>query len=67
MEIAKLLLNTQFSIGVDKTIFQKWENNEITIEEAIERFKKNNCVKEEVEIDQDEFIAWMNSIGWGRK
>lgn len=60
----KYLLHS--SASADKAIFTKWAHGQITIGETIKRFKRSNNMPYYVNIEPDEFISWLNSIGYRR-
>ena len=49
-------------VSTDKKVFQQMENGEIQYEEALELFKKNNKINDE--IPMYEFTAWLRGLGW---
>ena len=53
------------SLNDDKALFLKWMNYEVETEEAIERFKKNNNMKDTI-INPNEFVIWLASLGYRR-
>ncbi|MBQ1289369.1 MAG: hypothetical protein IIY23_04325 [Erysipelotrichaceae bacterium] len=54
------------SASRDKTIFTIWASGRISTGEAIKRFKLSNNMPYYVNIEPDEFICWMNSLGYRR-
>lgn len=48
-----------------KKAFKKWERKEIDIDECIRRFTRNNNIRE-YDFTTDEFVLWMNSLGYRR-
>lgn len=54
------------SASNDKAIFTKWSYGQITTGEAIKRFKRSNNMPYYVNIEPDDFIRWINSIGYRR-
>jgi hypothetical protein len=50
----------------DKTIFTIWASGRISTGEAIKRFKLSNNMPYYVNIEPDEFICWMKSLGYRR-
>lgn len=64
--IAQLLKPGDFARKSDQTVFNKWMHKQIPTEMAIQLFKDNNGVPEGVEIKPENFVKWLNSIGWKR-
>lgn len=62
MEIAKLLGKNMERL--DKEIFEQWALGVISINRAIDKFKINNGIKEN--IDPIEFERWLHSLGYFR-
>jgi len=55
---------TKKSRGEDVKIFNLWNNNFITTQEAIERFKINNQIPRLQPILKEDFKEWLNSLGY---
>lgn len=55
-----------YAIENDKTIFNKWEKGLITTDECISLFRIHNDVNERMPIIRDEFVEWLNSLGYKR-
>lgn len=66
MEIAKLLSGSEWSYTLDRALFYKWENGQISTKMAIESFKKNNFVDEGLYIEPRCFTMWLYSLGYRR-
>lgn len=67
MDFANLLSKSEAAANADKATFEKWQNKQITIEECIRLFCKNNHVKQGTPIDEYEFIRWMEGLGFRRR
>lgn len=66
MEICKLLWPTPLAADRDKGTFNNWMDGVITTKQAIREFKENNHLENDEEIDEDEFIKWLKTIGYWR-
>lgn len=66
MEMYKLLYPQQSSADRDKGTFNNWADGVITTKRAIMEFKENNRLENDEEIDEDEFIKWLKTIGYWR-
>lgn len=66
MKIYKLLHPQQLSVTRDKLTFNNWMDGVITTKQAIREFKENNHLENDEEIDEDEFIKWLKTIGYWR-
>lgn len=65
MNIAAHLKYGKGRATIDCSIFNKWEEKQITTQSAIKEFKQNNDIEEE--ISEDEFVKWLHSLGYRRK
>lgn len=54
------------SASEDKAIFTKWSLCQITTGKAIERFKRSNNMPYYINIEPDQFIDWLHSLGYRR-
>lgn len=63
--IAAHLKSGKGRVAIDCSIFNKWEEKQITTRSAIKEFKQNNDIEEE--ISEDEFVKWLHSLGYRRK
>ena len=50
----------------DRKLFNDWMNRKLTTEDAIRIFKNNNRMNEFDIINENEFEAWMSSLGYRR-
>jgi hypothetical protein len=50
----------------DTAIFNKWASGRITTGEAIKRMKKNNNMPHYVNVEPDEWVRWVNGLGYRR-
>ena len=67
MEYAEYLKKTWLSVVSDQKLFRAWENGEVTTLTCFQRWKKNNNVPSSaIEYDRDNFILWLNSLGYRR-
>lgn len=66
MNFYKLLHPQQLSVTKDKLTFNNWADGVITTKQAIREFKENNHLENDEEIDEDEFIKWLKTIGYWR-
>lgn len=57
------------SANTDKRNFELWRLGMMTTEECLDRFIKNNNIKQVVasQLDTRIFTDWLNSIGWRQK
>ena len=49
-------------VNTDKAIFQRMEKGSLPYEIALKKFKKNNSIEDD--IPMNEFIAWLQGLGW---
>lgn len=64
MDISKYLKH-----GKERTdirIFENWSYNVISTETAIKRFKRNNEIKEDINIKKEDFEKWLISLGYSK-
>lgn len=66
MEIALVLKKGWSHAQYDKILFQRWERKEIEIPQVIRLFRWNNGVRENFHINENDFIYWLNSLGYKR-
>lgn len=62
MNWIKELSSSEWAIACDTRAFKLLEENEITREECLDRFVKNNNIKSHVSME--DFIAWLVSEGY---
>lgn len=62
MEIGKMLKSGDDKVISDKCTFHAWEENQISDEMALERFKKNNTIG--CSISTSDFVYWLESLGY---
>lgn len=66
MDFSRLLSKTWKAGVKDNATFGKWEDKEISTEECIEEFKQNNYIDYKIKIKPEEFVRWLNGLGWKR-
>lgn len=66
MELSRCLKKGHTSASRDCTIFKCWEDRKISTRKAIELFKINNSVRSDITITHNEFIGFLNSLGYYR-
>lgn len=49
----------------DKVVFNEWMDRKISTEDAIQKMKDNNGMRDVI-INTNEFIIWMSSLGYRR-
>lgn len=64
MEIIRYLKNG--NVEYDKSTFSEWEQKVITTKKAIQYFRKNNKIPEDITIEDGEFERLLNSLGYFR-
>ena len=62
--IVKLLAKSEAAALLDSRVFYKLCRNEVTLEEAIRIFRKNNLIHPDIYIDPNEFLNWVRSLGY---
>ena len=65
-KIYQLLKASDRARNKDVTTFKKWEENKISLDEALEEFRNNNNVDERIKIEKGNFRNWLNSLGYIR-
>ena len=58
---------SQHARNLDVSLFNSWEEGKISTETTIKWFKKNNRIPDRVFIGKDEFVKWLNSLGYIRE
>ena len=66
MELYRLLKKGYNAAHRDCTIFNSWADRNISTFRAIELFRISNKIRPEVEISEEEFTQWLNSLGYFR-
>lgn len=66
-ETRMMILNTSHSINQDKKNFELWRNNQITTGICLERFREANSIPYGHEIKEEDFIEWLEFIGYKRE
>lgn len=51
-----------FIVNTDRKIFGQMERGEITYASGLKQFKENNEIEDD--IPMEEFIAWLQTLGW---
>ena len=64
MEFSRLLSSKQESARFDKLLFLNWETGKMKMDQVIKLFRRNNLVDEDVDINESEMEAWLNSLGY---
>lgn len=66
MGLGELLKKGDYKALVDRKIFEEWAEKKISTSKAIELFRKNNKVKNDIYITQHEFKKWLQGLGYRR-
>ena len=66
-DYACLLRNGIRCAEVDRIIFSKWEEKEITTEQMIRLFKRNNHIGPRYEIELVSFTHYLRTLGYIRE
>lgn len=67
MEFSRLLSSKQESARFDKLLFLNWEQGKLKTAQVIKLFKRNNLVSEDVDINEPDMEAWLNSLGYRKE
>lgn len=66
MVLSNYLKKGYASASRDCTIFKSWEDRKISTRKALELFKVNNSIRSDISITHNEFIGFLNSLGYFR-
>ena len=66
-KIQMLLLAGANNVNRDTAIFHQWERGEITTAKCLKMFRQNNRQNDRVDISQEDFEKWLNSLGYIRR
>ena len=65
MKIQKLLNKSHSSETLDKLTFTKYQKKEIDIKKCLQEFYENNHIPKDLRnIEEQEFMSWLNSLGY---
>ena len=66
MELSSILKKGYTSASNDCKVFKLWEDKKISTNRALELFRLNNRVSDDLIIGLEEFEKFMNSLGYYR-
>lgn len=66
MELSSILKKGYTSASNDCKVFKLWEDRKISTNRALELFRINNKVRDDLIIGLEEFERFMNSLGYYR-
>ena len=66
MELSSILKKGYTSASNDCKVFKSWEDKKISTNRALELFRLNNRVSDDLIIGLEEFEKFMNSLGYYR-
>lgn len=66
MELSSILKKGHTSASNDCKVFKLWEDRKISTNRALELFRLNNRVRDDLIIGLEEFERFMNSLGYYR-